>query len=351
MVAARQCRGAASIGRAGTPASGSDAPPSVTDPAQGGSFLAERSWLTSAPNVPVVAGFSGLCARPRKGDPPIMSRFITYLALERPGAVTPDRLAEMFRDLYPGDGFVCRPAVADAAGLPEDGLLMSVDDHLVAVMIVPAPLPPDAYERELAIDRVWPEARQVMAAHRAHAIVALIKNATDPLSALNGAAAVTLIAGALSRLVPTVALVFTEGKALAPGETLVPLCQGLARLDVPVELWTSLEFVRAPNTADGRPQSSLILSNGLLPFVGRELEFLPTPAPLVEAVKRVLGLMQYLIREGPVINDGDTVGVSRAERIHVAFADRGHRPGVPVMRCTVEHFAPAASPVVSDPPP
>ncbi|SDE99001.1 hypothetical protein [Rhodospira trueperi] len=62
--------------------------------------------------------------------------------------------------------------------------------------------------------------------------------------------------------------------------------KGLARLEGPVALWMSLECVRAPETADGRPQSSLILSNGLLSFVGRELAFPPTPAPPMKSDRR-----------------------------------------------------------------
>ena len=49
------------------------------------------------------------------------------------------------------------------------------------------------------------------------------------------------------------------------------------------------------------------------------------------------------LSRGPVLKDGDTLGVSERERIRVKYAAQGYKPGVPVMQLLVEQLDDAAA--------
>jgi len=51
---------------------------------------------------------------------------------------------------------------------------------------------------------------------------------------------------------------------------------------------------------------------------------------------RTLGTIGYLLAQRPVLKDGDSLGVSEKERIRVAYAAQGYKPGVPVLQLHVE---------------
>ena len=74
-----------------------------------------------------------------------------------------------------------------------------------------------------------------------------------------------------------------------------------------------------------------IFTQGLRMFSGHEIEFPPSDFPAANVGQRVLTLAEFLISQGLVVNDGDTVGTDKDERTRVKFADRGLRPGIPVM--------------------
>ena len=90
-------------------------------------------------------------------------------------------------------------------------------------------------------------------------------------------------------------------------------------------------------TEKGEPTLAAV-TKGLQAFVGREIEFQPSTLPPVTIADRVIGTSLYLLSRGPVLQDGNTLGVSAQERIRVVFAKQGRRAGVPVAKLTLEHL-------------
>jgi hypothetical protein len=76
-----------------------------------------------------------------------------------------------------------------------------------------------------------------------------------------------------------------------------------------------------------------LVTQGLEPFVGREIQHPPNGDGPAELYNRVLGLATYLIQNGPVIAEGDTIGASQAERIRVRLEERH---GTPLYRLEFE---------------
>ena len=111
---------------------------------------------------------------------------------------------------------------------------------------------------------------------------------------------------------------------------------------MPDTLWTRISFLRGAPVPGGTPTVAAF-TTGLAAFIGREIEFQPAPLQPVEVAQRLVGLCQYLIVNGPVIRDGETVGLSEREKIRVRHAPAGQRPGVPVLLMSLEVADPAVS--------
>jgi Domain of unknown function (DUF4261) len=277
-----------------------------------------------------------------------MSHFITYLALSSPASVTESETVAAMRELAGQAPFRVEGA-GRAQGASGEAFILTVNSLAVTVMFIDAPLPQDAWEEAAQRSLTWKEAGTVLPATRAHVIVALLANTHDHRSSLAGASAVTVVAGALARLLPVAGTLFIESGALLAGAGVTSMAMSLVAGTIPDVLWTTLQFFRGELMPDGNPMIGA-LTQGLFPFIGREVQFEAAALPPDEVAKRLLGLCQYLAVNGLVIKDGETVGLTPGEKIRVSYEAEGLRPGTPLMKLTLESTAPVPPPAPSPAP-
>jgi hypothetical protein len=256
------------------------------------------------------------------------NRFISYLSLSSFGTVEFGRLQEQIARQFPTIPAAVTPLPGAPSAMGQRGFALSVAGVALVVMFVDAPLPESSYSNALRLNRIWPkDAANAMRAHRAHVVVGMVRE-INRKTALAEASAVTLLAAALSELLPAAAMIWTTAVSITSPASLRAHAQRLANA-VPLDIWLQLEWLDGPPTPDGK-RTLAVLTQGLRPFVGRELEFAPWPLDPPTIALRVLGTGEYLIINGPVIKDGDTLGVSESEAIRVRLRDGGQRPGVPI---------------------
>ena len=94
--------------------------------------------------------------------------------------------------------------------------------------------------------------------------------------------------------------------------------------DFPFTLWVGIHPFRSDSGVG-------VVTSGLATFVGREAEVEGRAADLPILINRVAGLAAYLIERGSVISDGDTIGISEAERITVRHMTSRRFLGLPVL--------------------
>jgi len=274
-----------------------------------------------------------------------MSRFITYLPLETPGTLSAAETMAAFKALIGAAPMT----IEDRGPLdngPGPGFVVTVNGMAVTVLFMDFPLPEDAWQSAAAASLTWRDAAEALRGTRAHVVLALLEDPPDHPFALNGAAAVTLLAAAIARRLPASAVVFTEADTIQPADTLPDLAAAFLQGRMPVMLWTRLAFLRGPEGAAGRPTVGAV-TFGLAAFIGREIELEPAPLEPAGIAERLLGLCQYLIVNGPIIQDGETVGLTHEEKIRVRWTDQGTRPGVPVLLMRLE----TADPALAEPAP
>lgn len=260
-----------------------------------------------------------------------MSRFLAFIALKESGDVTGQSLLKKVRSNL-ADDVVSKMLSSDNA---DNAMLLDVDGVTVTVMAVDQPLPQQEYADPLSLERQWKDARDDLGKSPSHVIVSTLAEVASHEDALKAAKIVTIIVAAVTQCVPSIGVVWTNGHRVVPAEVFQSESTKIAKGELPFFSWVNLIFLRGPDTAEGNPTTA-VLTKGMEPFIGREIEFLPTTMVPGEAAKRVIGLAEYLLQQGPIVGDGETIGLTQDEMINVSFADEGQRPDVPIMQLSVK---------------
>lgn len=129
------------------------------------------------------------------------------------------------------------------------------------------------------------------------------------------------------------------------GDTLDGLVGPLLADEVPIRLFVGTAF---HSTVDDAISLS---TDGMLCFIGREVEAWNAPGDLRFVGGKINGLLRYLLAEGPVIGHGDTLGEDDGERAlcigHGKSRDLGRPWSVPVL--LVEFAGPEGGAPCTDP--
>jgi hypothetical protein len=262
-----------------------------------------------------------------------MSHFTTYLALTSPASVMEGRAIDTLNNLA-GEA----PYRAESKGLSDgDGksYILKINGLGVAVTFVDNQLPLDAWQEAAKRNESWPDASDVMRFTRAHAVVSLVADAYDHATAVAGASAVTMVAGALAKHLPMAATVFTESKGIDEGDGIWHMAMALVAGRFPDMLWMTQSHFTGEPMPDGTPTNGAS-THGLLPFIGRELQLEPAPLPQAEIAKRLIGLFQHLVKNGPVVRDGQPVGIASLEKTMAHFMPEGRVPSVPTIQLIMD---------------
>jgi hypothetical protein len=246
-----------------------------------------------------------------------------FVLLDR--SVEPDlaSVAEALRTRHPGLQVepVTDPSKPDTNARSH---LLQCGDAMIAVMMMPAPIPQDEGLWARAAT-AWPQAAAVAARHRAHVIVSPLGDSADRLSL---ARTVTAVIGALVATTRGCSAVVWAAKVARPAKLWLEMSsQSFAPFpDYPFTLW----FDALPFRSGAMIGA---VTMGISAFAGREIEFETENLSLPDVMDNVVGLAAYLIENGPVLKDGDTFGGDETEYFQVQFRDSTRFPGLPVFFC------------------
>jgi hypothetical protein len=266
-------------------------------------------------------------------------RFICYLVL--PSAARLDRALfdRQFRELFPI--LSATDENLDGPNNPSHSntlALFSLNGVVLTASFVDAPLPFSEWDFAVKQNLVWPEARQSLKQHKAHVVVTALAEAHNPRDIKRTAQIVTATSITLASVTRAQAAVWAEGQCLTKGDSFVASASSVDRGDPAITIWIGMLFGSGPKTAKGEITCGAMTS-GLLPFMGREVELELSPLPLLIVAQRLLGVLHYLFANGPILKDGDSLGINATERIRVRHSDETVRRGVPVLKLTVENLA------------
>lgn len=177
---------------------------------------------------------------------------------------------------------------------------------------MPAPIPWSDLEGPCATSVLWPKAAEQLKGHAAHLIVTV----TADLAPLEMSGLLTQATAAVMETCEGALGVFwCNATMVIPKGIFNKFAVRVLPLGPPLDVWVDYRIAK---TAEQRTAG---FTSGLAALGHMELEALSSPEPPHELRERFAGLAGYLLENGPVIRDGDTIGEDADERIRVVYAD------------------------------
>ena len=243
-----------------------------------------------------------------------MSRhFSANLLLERPWDLNIDAIASALRTLFPTIGAV--DSVHGQADDSDAGVLI-IEGATVVVQSFPKPVPAEDLTPELRPLRAG-GADDAAKAHTAHLTI----SAGGALPGLEGAEAyaalVHFVAAAALSITPATAVFWKNGWTLSRAETFSAAADMLLQGKMPVGTW--LSFAVIVPTGMQPSDGTGMVTYGLRPFIGRELELAPRPCEARSAFQTLNAISRKVLDTGAKLSEGINI---RSEDGHTSFVVR-----------------------------
>ncbi|BAL77112.1 hypothetical protein [Bradyrhizobium cosmicum] len=224
-----------------------------------------------------------------------MTVAVAYILLEDARLPNERALIETLRVRHPGLRWDSFPA---AASNDIDGpMFIRVDDHLMTILLMPAPMPYDQQMWQRA-SWVWPEAFHAAGRHRAHLVVSTMGSAeniaeTKALGFAENARLTTAVVGAVLEALPGCLGVVWGGQvAHSPEEWLRQSPRAFDPFpNHPYSLWMEIVHYLSGKTIGA-------YTTGLSAFIGLEIEFEVDGLDQRGVTVRVADASSYLIANG-----------------------------------------------------
>lgn len=229
------------------------------------------------------------------------SQFSAVLLLPEFWPLDIEALSSALLKRFPEVGSV--QAVHPRADRPDAAVLI-VDQATVTIEVTRAPLPAGEFAAPMSTLR----AAGLDKAVEDHS-AALVISASSTLEGLEGAEAyavlIHLIAAAAASFIPCKAVYWPTGYCLSRVEDFMSRTQPLMMGRMPLLNWVSFATIvprgYTPEQATG------MVTFGLTPFVGRELELAPRPTTARDALQSLTQVAQQMLDQGIALSDGTRV--------------------------------------------
>lgn len=200
----------------------------------------------------------------------------------------------------------------------------------VILGIMPTPLPWTDLEGPCATSWLWPEAADAMRHHKTHIIVTVTFDG-EPLERVKLLTAVT--ASLVETSSQVAGVYWCDSTVVMSPSMFRDLAVEMLPDGFPLYAWIDL---RAGSGEDGKTAG---FTSGMTALGHMDFETLNSPEQPGELRERFFGLAYYVLENGPVIKDGDTIGEDENERIKVIYSESSFGHDKPVMRLDYEAAA------------
>jgi hypothetical protein len=207
------------------------------------------------------------------------------------------------------------PSLPAASGMEQkDGTLaFSIGEAWVAIGLMPAPIPWSDLEGPCATSWLWPKAAEELKKHKQHLIVTV----TSEEGPIGRSKFLTQVVASILTACPQAIGVYWGNATLVVSKKMFrEFAVDMEKMPdgLPIPLW--VDFRAGPGN-DGKMAG---FTHGMESLGHKEIETLNAAESAGALRERLMDLCGYLLKNGPVIEDGHTVGQSAAEKIRVVFS-------------------------------
>jgi hypothetical protein len=203
------------------------------------------------------------------------------------------------------------PAATDADE-KEDTIAFRVGSAEVILGKMPAPIPWSDLERPCATSILWKNACDEIRQHTIHWIVTV----SGELNPIQLATLLTQVTASVLATCPLALGVYWGSATLViPRDIFIEFAEGVLPEGPPLYIWVDFRVGKdSASTSSG-------FTTGMVALGHMEFEVQGSPESPGDLRERLLALAGYLLENGPVIKDGDTVGEDVDELIRVVYSD------------------------------
>jgi len=245
-----------------------------------------------------------------------------------------DSLAEKITRLSAPIGFTVK-VLRKGQGVEAD--VLEVGGAKISVLAKSSPVPAGTMEGAAYASIGWPSAKEAIERHVAHSIVGCADLPKDHEQALHFAVVTTLVTEAVRCLTEGTGVFWSTGQIMVSPETWQKATQSLLQKNLPVEDWINLFWTKGEGGTLGA------VTEGARAFFGMEIEFSPAPLQPADLAGKLYGVVRYLLINGAVLKDGDTLGQSETETIRVRLKEHGKQFEGRVIELSSEQQSPKPS--------
>jgi hypothetical protein len=203
------------------------------------------------------------------------------------------------------------PAASDVTF--DQGILSFIlNDIEVYVAPMPAPIPWSDLEGPCNTSMLWKNALEEVKSHTHHLLITL----RSELGPVEQAAMLTRISAAVMSETPSVlGIYWCNATMVIPKKIFIDFTIEILPDGPPIPIWVDIRVCRdSDSTSSG-------FTTGMAALGQMEFETSKSPETPTNLYERLGDLILYVLENGPVLNDGDTVGNSTAEKIRVVYTD------------------------------
>ncbi len=231
---------------------------------------------------------------------------IAMVALEKYAIPDIDSLFKLFTELSPQG--------LNLSDIQEkDGnIIFNIDNEIAFISFIPAPIPWNDLEGPCLTAWYWPEATDVMKKHQAHVLISIMPKNPDK-SILERVISITQLTASVAKAANALGIYWGSGTLVQSTEYFISECLELNPDYLPLDLWIDFRVEQYPG------EKCNIITTGMDAFGHMEIEIVESSKPAFDSFEFAFNVGNYLLINGPIINDGDTIGEDEQRKIMVKY--------------------------------
>jgi hypothetical protein len=237
---------------------------------------------------------------------------ISMVMLSGPGSLSGKAVKQQLKQHWPDIGEV------QVTSSDEQVVMLRINDSQIILGHMDVPIPWSELKGPCATTIFWDDAKEQVKSHQEHWIVTV----NSELEPLELTILLSQVTAAVMDACPTaIGVYWGNATMIIPKEMFLESAYELLPEGRPLDIWID---VRLGAKDDGTCSA---FTKGLSAFDLMEFETIAAPEKPMELREWLLSLSGYLIENGPVIKDGETVGRTPKEKVTVTYAPSkyGHK--------------------------
>lgn len=227
---------------------------------------------------------------------------VAMIALSSPVFPDQNQLFDFLKSTWPET-----PLAKDISN-NDQTLTFDLGKAIAAVSLMPAPIPWEELEGPCATAWYWPEATQALKDHKYHLIVALMKS---PFDTIDTTLLFTKLVASVAASVKADGIYWGAGTLVHCPETFIEQSKEMSQEYLPLYLWIDFRVQK------GNIEKYTLFTTGMESLGFMEIEILNSECEPSLLIDRAYNIAHYLLDNGPILKDGNTIGLSEEEKILV----------------------------------